>query len=92
MDPLAAVFVFGFSALTHMVLDPQVNRLLDLIRANWQRAGGMATTLLRYVSRSGFAILALVANIALLPVLTIVVGSTARSARSMTRSIAKVAR
>jgi diguanylate cyclase (GGDEF)-like protein len=29
---LAAVFVFGFSALTHMVLDPQVNRLLDLIR------------------------------------------------------------
>jgi diguanylate cyclase (GGDEF)-like protein len=29
---LATAFVFGFSALTHMVLDPQVNRLLDLIR------------------------------------------------------------
>src|SRR5688572_4922924 len=46
------------------------NRLVDLIRTNWQRAGGMATTVLGYVSRSGFAILALVANIALLPVLT----------------------
>jgi len=29
---LATVFVFGFSALTHMVVDPQVNRLLDVIR------------------------------------------------------------
>jgi diguanylate cyclase (GGDEF)-like protein len=29
---LASVFVFGFSVLTHMVLDAQVNRLLDLIR------------------------------------------------------------
>jgi predicted PurR-regulated permease PerM len=46
------------------------NRLLDLIRANWQRAGGMATTVLGYVSRSGFAILAVVANVVLLPVLT----------------------
>jgi predicted PurR-regulated permease PerM len=46
------------------------NRLLDLVRANWESAGGMATTVLGYVSRSGFAILGLVANIALLPVLT----------------------
>ena len=46
------------------------NRLLDLVRENWQRAGGMATTVLGYVSRSGFAILGLVANIVLLPVLT----------------------
>ena len=46
------------------------NRLVDLVRTNWESAGGMATTVLGYVSRSGFAILGLVANIALLPVLT----------------------
>ncbi|MFC5569696.1 AI-2E family transporter [Lysobacter yangpyeongensis] len=46
------------------------NRLAELIRTNWERAGGVATTLLGYLSRSGFAILGLVANIVLLPVLT----------------------
>jgi predicted PurR-regulated permease PerM len=46
------------------------DHLAELIRTNWERAGGIATTLLGYLSRSGFAILALVANIALLPVLT----------------------
>lgn len=46
------------------------NRLVELIRTNWERAGGMATTLLGYLSRSGFAILGLVANVVLLPVLT----------------------
>ena len=46
------------------------NHLVELIRSNWERAGGIATTLLGYLSRSGFAILALVANVALLPVLT----------------------
>lgn len=46
------------------------NHLLELIRTNWERAGGVATTLLGYLSRSGFAILGLVANIVLLPVLT----------------------
>ncbi len=44
-------------------------RLSELIRSNWERAGGFATTLLGYLSRSGFALIALVANIALLPVL-----------------------
>src|ERR1044072_7470020 len=29
---LAIAFVVAFSALTHLVLDPRVNRLLDLIR------------------------------------------------------------
>ena len=38
--------------------------------SNWERAGGVATTLLGYLSRSGFAVLALVANIVLMPVLT----------------------
>ena len=46
------------------------NHLVELVRSNWERAGGVATTLLGYLSRSGFAILGLVANIALLPVLT----------------------
>jgi predicted PurR-regulated permease PerM len=46
------------------------DHLVELVRRNWERAGGVATTLLGYLSRSGFAILGLVANIALLPVLT----------------------
>ena len=46
------------------------NHLIELVRSNWERAGGVATTVLGYVSRSGFAILGLFANIALLPVLT----------------------
>lgn len=46
------------------------DHIVDLIRTNWERAGGVATTLLGYLSRSGFALLALIANIALLPVLT----------------------
>lgn len=47
-----------------------LNHLIELIRSNWERAGGVATTLLGYLSRSGFAVMAMVANIALLPVLT----------------------
>jgi predicted PurR-regulated permease PerM len=46
------------------------NHLLELVRSNWERAGGVATTLLGYLSRSGFAILGLIANVVLLPVLT----------------------
>jgi predicted PurR-regulated permease PerM len=49
-------------------LDP--GRLFTLIRENWEDAGGIATTVLGYVSRSGFALLGMVANIVLLPVLT----------------------
>ena len=44
--------------------------LVELVRGNWERAGGVATTLLGYMSRSGFALLGLVANVALLPVIT----------------------
>lgn len=44
--------------------------LIELVRSNWESAGGVATTMLGYLSRSGFAVLALVANIVLLPVLT----------------------
>ena len=47
-----------------------LNRIAELIRSNWERAGGMASVLLGYMSRSGFAVLALVTNIVLLPVIT----------------------
>lgn len=49
-------------------LDP--TRLFTLIREHWESAGGFATTVLGYVSRSGFALLGIIANIVLLPVLT----------------------
>ncbi len=49
-------------------LDP--GRLFTLIQAHWQDAGGIAAAVLGYVSRSGFALLGLIANIVLLPVLT----------------------
>ena len=49
-------------------LDPE--RLIELARSHWQQAGGIAATMLGYVSRSGFALLGVVANVVLLPVLT----------------------
>ncbi|TLX21636.1 AI-2E family transporter [Thermomonas fusca] len=49
-------------------LDPE--RLFQLIREHWQGAGGVAATVLGYVSRSGFALMGWLANIVLLPVLT----------------------
>jgi predicted PurR-regulated permease PerM len=48
-------------------LDP--GRLFQLIRDHWESAGGIAATVLGYVSRSGFALLGWIANIVLLPVL-----------------------
>lgn len=45
-------------------------RLIELIRGHWQQAGGIAATVLAYVSRSGFAILALVINLVLVPILS----------------------
>jgi predicted PurR-regulated permease PerM len=49
-------------------MDPE--RLIELVRSHWQQAGGMARTVLGYLSRSGFALLGVVANVVLLPVLT----------------------
>ena len=49
-------------------LDPQ--RLFALVREHWQGAGGIVAAVLGYVSRSGFALLGMIANIVLLPVLT----------------------
>ncbi|MCD9097895.1 AI-2E family transporter [Luteimonas fraxinea] len=45
------------------------DRLIELIRGHWQQAGGVAATVLAYASRSGFAILALVINLVLVPIL-----------------------
>ncbi|MGV8930882.1 MAG: AI-2E family transporter [Luteimonas sp.] len=49
-------------------LDPDY--LIEQMRAHWERAGGIATTALGYLSRSGFAVFAMLANIVLIPVLT----------------------
>ncbi|WP_220429098.1 AI-2E family transporter [Vulcaniibacterium gelatinicum] len=56
----------GFQLLVW--LDPA--RIFELIRDHWERAGGIATTMLGYLSRSGFAVIAWLANIVLIPVLT----------------------
>jgi predicted PurR-regulated permease PerM len=49
-------------------LEPE--RLIEWVRSHWQQAGGAASALFGYVSRSGFAMVALVVNLALLPILT----------------------
>jgi predicted PurR-regulated permease PerM len=46
------------------------NHLIELVRSNWERAGGVASTMLGYLSRSGFALLGWVVNVVLVPVLT----------------------
>lgn len=56
----------GFQLLVW--LDPA--RIFELVRDHWERAGGIATTMLGYLSRSGFAVIAWLANIVLIPVLT----------------------
>ena len=48
-------------------LEPE--RLFEWVRAHWQQAGGAASTLFGYLSRSGFAMVAWVVNLALLPIL-----------------------
>jgi predicted PurR-regulated permease PerM len=49
-------------------LDPEY--LIAQLRVHWERAGGIATTALGYLSRSGFAVFAMIANVVLIPVLT----------------------
>jgi predicted PurR-regulated permease PerM len=49
-------------------LDPA--RLFALAREHWEQTGGVAATMLGYLSRSGFLLLGWVANVVLLPVLT----------------------
>jgi predicted PurR-regulated permease PerM len=47
-----------------------LQHVIELVRSNWERAGGMATTVLAYISRSGFALFGWMANIVLIPVIT----------------------
>ncbi len=46
------------------------DRLSTLVRSHWEQAGGIARTLLGYVSRSGFMLISWAANLVLIPVLT----------------------
>lgn len=59
-------------AKTHLRIEQWLapGRLIDLIRTHLEQAGGVAATMLGYLSRSGFALVAMIANIVLLPVLT----------------------
>ena len=45
-------------------------RLAEWIRTHWQQAGGVASAVFGYLSRSGMALVAMIANIVLLPILT----------------------
>lgn len=45
-------------------------RLTEWVKTHWAQAGGFAATVFGYLSRSGVAMLAWVANIVLLPILT----------------------
>jgi predicted PurR-regulated permease PerM len=56
----------GFELLAW--LDPEA--VIQLIRDHWERAGGIAANVIGYVSRSGFLLIAWLANIVLVPVLT----------------------
>ena len=44
--------------------------VFQLIREHWERAGGIAANVIGYVSASGFLLIAWIANIVLIPVLT----------------------
>ena len=46
------------------------DRIYEWVSEHWRQAGGFAATMFGYVSRSGMAVIAWVANIVLLPILT----------------------
>lgn len=47
-----------------------LSHMIELVRSNWDSAGGFASTLLDYMSRSGFVLIGLATNIVLLPIVT----------------------
>jgi predicted PurR-regulated permease PerM len=54
-------------------VDPEAlkpDRLIALVQAHWQQAGGVATQLIAQVSQSGLALLGWVMNLLLIPVVT----------------------
>ncbi len=56
----------GLELATWLDLD----HLIELLRSNWERAGGVAATVMSYVSRSGFALIGMLTNLVLIPVIT----------------------
>ena len=46
------------------------NQMIELLKRNWQQAGGIAATVFGGVSKSSLAILGWIANLALIPVVT----------------------
>lgn len=61
-----------FESRLHVRLAPYINpgNLMALVRTHWQEAGGIAATVLGHVSQSGLVLFGILANIALVPVLT----------------------
>lgn len=54
-------------------IDPALfstDQLLTMLKAHWQQAGGVATTILKQVSQSGLAIIGWIMNLLLIPVVT----------------------
>ncbi len=56
----------GLQLATWLDLD----HMVELVRSNWERAGGVAATIMSYVSRSGFALIGMATNIVLIPIIT----------------------
>ncbi len=47
-----------------------LDHMIELVRSNWESAGGVAATMLGYLSRSGFALIGMLTNLVLIPVIT----------------------
>jgi predicted PurR-regulated permease PerM len=47
-----------------------MDRVVEFVRVHWDQTSDVATTVLRYVSRSGFAVFGWAANVVLIPVIT----------------------
>ena len=47
-----------------------LDHMIELVRSNWESAGGVAATVLGYLSRSGFALIGMLTNLVLIPVIT----------------------
>ncbi len=47
-----------------------LDHMIELVRSNWESAGGVAATVLGYLSRSGFALIGMLTNLVLIPVVT----------------------
>ena len=47
-----------------------MDRIIEFVSGHWEGARGVATTVLGYVSRSGFAVFGWIANLVLIPILT----------------------